>query len=1431
MKDLQHSFRNSDEYYHDPEKCEHAGPKELSATEKIQADCDIKATNIIQGLPSDVYALVNHHRIAKDLWERIQLLMQGTSLTKQERECKLYNEFDKFAYIKGKSLHQYYLIFAQLINNMNIYKMTLQQFQVNTKFLNSLPPKWSKFVTDVKLVRSIHPTQHYSTTYPSTPLAITYPSAPHLNAYSFTVHQDACPQPQSIPQIENTVFTVNQQTHLAEFPQIDSGLAVPMFKEGHMAKQCPKPKRKRDATWFRDKVLLVEAQGSGKVLNEEELAFLADLGVTKAKAVLMANLSSYGSNVLSKDNLIANESLSAELERYKERVKLLEERQNIDLSTKEKLIIDDIIQDKNAQFVDFEKEINSLKQTLSKQLMEKETLKTTFNVHKNESKEKEAKNIDKEIALEKKVKELDNIVYKMGQSAQTMHMLTKQQDFGKRFVPQQELSDEQAFWLQTSHHNTDQSASSPVKIEAPRELPKEKVFVKTALKNDLRKLKGKDIVDNAAQVSNATTIAPGMYKLNLVTLAPKDKNNREAHIYYLKHTIEQAAILREIVEQAKSLNPLDSASYSACKYVKLIQELLGYVRDTCPDIHKPSEKLVVVTPINKKKTVRFAEPIISSSTSQKQLGSSQTQAKQTTNNSVLTSIGVSRSTKSSRSSCFVLFLTPDLKANDWRFALTLQFLHKFLGTVQFGEDNCKDYEKFLASKDEALDFIIKFPKIIQVRLNATVRNIRTDNGTEFVNQTLRSYYESVGISHETSIARSPQQDSVIKRRNRTLVEAARTMLIYANAPLFLWAKAVATACYTQNRSIIRLHHGKTPYNLLHDRKPNLSYLHVFGALCFPNNDSANLGKLEAKVDIGTGLHLITLAKSSSGLVSNPIPQQPCNPSQRDDWDRLFQPMFDEYFNPPTIVVSPVPIANTPRAVDLADSPVSTSIDQDAPSKSILSTQDQEHSPIMSQGFEESPKTPHFHDDPLHESLHEDSTSQGSSSNVRPTHTSFESLGRWTKDHPISNVIRDPSRSVSMRKQLQTDTMWCYFDAFLTSVEPKNFKYAMTEPSWIDAMQEEIHEFQRLEVWELVPCPDKVMLIKLKWIYKVKIDEFGRVLKNKARLVAQGFRQEEGIDFEESFAPVARIESIRIFIANAAKKNMTIFQMDVKTAFLNGDLKEEVYVSQPEGFVDQDNPSHVYKLKKALYGLKQAPYTPMVEKNKLDKDLQGTPVDVTLYRGMIGSLDTGMSLTTYSDADHAGCLDTRRSTSGSAQFLGDKLVSWSSKKQKSNAISSTEAEYIALSGCFTKVQDSSYQFKLDNKRFRVNAEIFHDILQICPKLPDQPFDIPSSTDEEIVCLSGKTIGLDNLRLSRAQILWGVYHCKNVDFVELLWEDFAFQIDNHFSKGTMPYPRFTQIIINHFISQNKSISMRNRINLHTAKDDSLLGTLKYISKTEV
>ncbi|GKC47562.1 hypothetical protein Tco_1065284 [Tanacetum coccineum] len=204
--------------------------------------------------------------------------------------------------------------------------------------------------------------------------------------------------------------------------------------------------------------------------------------------------------------------------------------------------------------------------------------------------------------------------------------------------------------------------------------------------------------------------------------------------------------------------------------------------------------------------------------------------------------------------------------------------------------------------------------------------------------------------------------------------------------------------------------------------------------------------------LGPGLQSMTLATSSSGLVLNLVPQQPFNPPTINDWDRLFQPMFDEYFNPPSSVVYLVQVAAAPRVVDIAGSPSLTTIDQDTPSSSTSSTNQQQQSSIISQGVEE-PIPNALFDNLCHEHLHDVSISQESSSNVQSSHSPLELIGKWTKDHPLANVIGDPSRPVSTRKQLESNAMWCYFDAFLTSVELKNFKQAMTEPSWIDAMQE------------------------------------------------------------------------------------------------------------------------------------------------------------------------------------------------------------------------------------------------------------------------------------------------------------------------------------------------------------------------------------------
>ncbi|GKD23118.1 retrovirus-related pol polyprotein from transposon TNT 1-94 [Tanacetum coccineum] len=343
--------------------------------------------------------------------------------------------------------------------------------------------------------------------------------------------------------------------------------------------------------------------------------------------------------------------------------------------------------------------------------------------------------------------------------------------------------------------------------------------------------------------------------------------------------------------------------------------------------------------------------------------------------------------------------------------------------------------RFLKTKDEAPATIIKCIKNIQVRLNATIRNVRTDNGTEFVNQTLHEFFENVGISHQTSVARTPQHNGVVERRNQTLVEAARTMLIFSKAPLFLWAKAINTACYTQNRQEATAPRAK----VLTDSLVSTSIDQDALLISIPSSQEH-----EQSLIISQGF------EESPKTLNNSILGTRLQGKTLATYSYMTR--FKSF-----------PEAAAPRAEVLADSPVSTSIDQDASSTSIPSSQEHVHSTIIAQGFKELPKTQTFYDDLLNESPSEDSTPQGSSSNVRQIHTPFEHLGRWTKDHPIANVIGDPSRSVSTRKQLETDVMWCYFDAFLTSVEPKNFKQAMTEPSWIDAMQEEIHEFERLKV--------------------------------------------------------------------------------------------------------------------------------------------------------------------------------------------------------------------------------------------------------------------------------------------------------------------------------------------------------------------------------
>ncbi|GJR12236.1 retrovirus-related pol polyprotein from transposon TNT 1-94 [Tanacetum coccineum] len=773
----------------------------------------------------------------------------------------------------------------------------------------------------------------------------------------------------------------------------------------------------------------------------------------------------------------------------------------------------------------------------------------------------------------------------------------------------------------------------------------DKVFVITSLKNNLRKSKGKEIVENVIHIPSATTIAPGMFKLDLVPLPPRLFQNREVHIVYLMNTQEHANILQEIIEHVKAKQPLDGDLDLACKYATRIQEFLVYVQDTSlnvitprvkcstsncgskPPGNKKNDRILQTLSRNKKNKVeaqprkvnkmnRVVKPICEVDVKQSLSNTNSDILCVTCNKSMFDGVhdkclldlvqngnnqpnqtwGSNATDIPSSSSlsmtgcldCTVRFGNDQIARiigyGDYQLGniiISRVYYVKALGhnlfsvgqfcdadlEVAFRKNTCfirnlEGVDLFSGSRDTnlytiSLDDMLKSSLIYLLSKASKTKSWLWHCWLSHLNFAC-ALGKSKKTSHQHKAEDTNQEKLYLlhmdlcdpmrvasinkKRRNQTLVEAVRTMLIFSKAQLFLWAKAIITACYTQNRSLIRIRYNKTPYELMQDKKLNLSFFHVFGLLCYPTNDHEDLGKFNAKADIGIFVGYAPPKKAFR--IYNRRTQYrtrfesyfstTCLPPKRDDWDRLSQPMFDEYFNPPLIVVSPVQEASAPRAEVLADSPVSTSIDQDAPS---------------------------------------------------------------------------------------TNNMF---------------------------------------------------LIKLKWIYKVKTDESGGVLKNKARLVAQGFKQEKRIDFEESFAPVARIEAIfdpTLFTRHAGN-DILLVQIYVD---------DIIFTSSNTAICDEFANQMTNKFKMSIMGRPDLNYVVCLcawyQVKPIEKHLQVVKqifryLNRTIYMGLWYLKDTDMSLTAYADADHAGCQDTRRSTSGSAQFLGDKLVRWSSKKQKSTAISST-----------------------------------------------------------------------------------------------------------------------------------------------------------------
>ncbi|GJX42863.1 integrase, catalytic region, zinc finger, CCHC-type containing protein [Tanacetum coccineum] len=1508
---------------------------ELSAAKKTQADCDMKATNIIlQGLPTDIYSLVNHHRVAKYFWERVQLLIQGFVVPVFSPEDDLIACLNKaMAFLtavassrgdKGKFILVLH-IRAMLLVQGEILQVDRQEL------LNATTTKEKAMLAEAQEAGQILDEEQLAfLADPGIPASQTQTVIPHnaafqtedLDTYDSDCDDLSTAQAVLMANISNYGSDVisevpNSETYLNDMDN-QSVHALQDFEQSPVM-DFTDNEISSDSNIIPYSQYLQETQQA--TVQDTNLQAQQDSMILSVIEQMSEQMINHVNNWEKANKEQNNESITAELERYKERVKTFEQRLNIDLSSREKMIdsqMDDMIREKLA----LKEQIDSLEQNLSKQIKEKESLFKTFTVFKNESKEKENKYMENEIDLEKKIKELDNIVYKVGQSAQTVHMLTKPQafydnthkqalgyqnpfylrkaqrikptlydgaviskthvampviddeetlileeesrskmfekakdpeviakkishkpidyeklnslieDFETRFSPQQELSAEQAFWFHTFNPTIEPSYSPPVIVDVPSELPKVSLVnaslkklkfhltqfdsvvkkrttpsaleegewgfehTKAVFNNEiipfLKSLKDifnvfdKDLLNEITKVQtvfdqievsvqqfsvdkkydlitvmnsmllNNDSVNVNMQKCELrekcMNLDAELSKSKQAYDDLLKNhsQLEKHYISLEVsmqLEQEVFQNNESCVNQNAVEIQEYfeINDLKARLQDKDTTISKLKDTIKSLKKNTKEKNVHHdkcdLEPI--NEELENSLAKLLSKNKQLWNEINHVKQVFKDQFDSIKQTCV-------RHKEQWK-EIVENVVHIPSATViapgMFKLDlvplpprkpkNVKNVcsskkAKIVESKNanhskpnhtwgsNATDIPSSSSLVMTGCPNYSLLD-RIDHITRIIgygdyqlgNVTISRVYYVEGLGHNLfSVGQFCDGDLEVAFQKNTcfirnlegvdlLFESSDTNLytislddMLKTSPIYILSKASKTKSRLWHHQLSHLNFGtlnklaknglargiprlkfqkdhlclacalgkskKSSHQpkaedtnqekiyLLHmdlcgpmrvasingkryilvfvddysrftwDKKPNLSFFHVFGALCYPTNDNDELGKLDAKADIGIfvgytptkkafriynrrtqkiietihvtfdeltamaseqfssgpGLQCMTPATSSSGLVPNTVSQQPCIPPNRDDWDHLFQPMFNEYFTPLAIAIPPVQEAVAPRVVDLADSPVSTSIDQDAPSS----------------------KSP----------------SQGSSSNVRQTHTPFEHLGKWTKDHPLANVIGDPSRSVSMRKQLQTDAMWCFFDAFLTSVEPKNFKQSMTEPSWIDAMQEEIHEFGRLQVWELVPCPDKVLLIKLKWIYKVKTDEFGGVLKNKARLVAQGFRQEEGIDFEESFAP--------------------------------------------------DNPSHVYKLKKALYGLKQAPraWYDMLSSFLISQHFSKGAVDPTLFTRQAGNdlllIPRGVRT-----------LDVR-STSGSAQFLGDKLVSWSSKKQKCTAIS-------------------------------------------------------------------------------------------------------------------------------------------------------------------
>ncbi|GJX06561.1 retrovirus-related pol polyprotein from transposon TNT 1-94 [Tanacetum coccineum] len=695
--------------------------------------------------------------------------------------------------------------------------------------------------------------------------------------------------------------------------------------------------------------------------------------------------------------------------------------------------------------------------------------------------------------------------------------------------------------------------------------------------SQLNTIASKEPLVSLLTMSNKKVLAPGMYAIEVKPIPHPLKNNRSAHLNFISHLKESVETVREIVEEARVVKPWKfNQTHGFESYGKTFADIGLSWRPTGKNSLGKLLLWFSMEPTGKNLPYgTYAQCLL------KHLYGASFKAHEFWWKSV------------HRSRSDSGMITSELSGL-WRLVMGDSIIKGKKYILVIVDDYSRfTWVKFLRSKDETPEFVTNFLKQIQVGLNKTVRFIRTDNGTEFVNQVMSEYYEGVGIFHQTSVPRTPQQNGVVERRNRTLVEAARTMMIFSKAPMFLWAEAVATACYTQNRSLIHTRHNKTPYELVHDKKPDLTFFRVFGALCYPANDSENLGKFQAKADIGIfvgyapsrkGYRIynkrtrrlmetihVTFDEMHQSMApvhtsSGPAPfimtpgqlKSGLAPTDKE-LEMLFQPMFDEHLEQ-SRVNEPVPSATEFNAQVV---PPGTSLLKQSSRCTV------NKSPIVKTDIQllvqhqRNCRRTHSRRQPqhlpnvflLHSNLvtgdpgsHYQHLGMLMQSETQPDLTTLQIISEMDQRSPLITLLAIPH----------------------VLSNPKLKMAVIDDCSF--SQQDDIHEFDRLEVWKVVP-PQFMIMVN---------------------------------------APPVDLQ-----------------RMDVKNCFLNGESSRiSPVVSQPDGFEDQDNPSHDITFSQSPGGIfiNQAKYA-LETLKKYGMDLSD-PVDTPMVDRLKGTQESpwGIHLT-------------------------------------------------------------------------------------------------------------------------------------------------------------------------------------------------------------